>query len=181
MKAHYGKGHREVSYSEGALVWLCLYTGLRRANRNSNRNSKLQPRYFEPFKVIRKIGSRAYKLELPPSKIHDIFYISLLKPFHGDPALTMPALPPPADGRVVPTPQKILRARMYKGEWEILVLWQGFQKLTLLGNHCLNLLPLILLLSLRTSSLSRREEMLWMHIQDMCIRRGIGLMSTTNN
>lgn len=75
----------------------------------------------------------------------------------------------------------VRRTDRYKGEWEILVLWQCFQKLTLLGNHCLNLLPLILLLSLRTSSLSRREEMLWMHIQDMCIRRGIGLMSTTNN
>jgi hypothetical protein len=42
---------------------------------------KLAPRYIEPFPILEKCGSMAYKLDLPPSLagVHDIFHVSQLK------------------------------------------------------------------------------------------------------
>jgi hypothetical protein len=42
---------------------------------------ELSPRYIEPFPILEKCGTVAYKLELPPSLVvvHDIFHVSQLK------------------------------------------------------------------------------------------------------
>jgi hypothetical protein len=42
---------------------------------------KLAPRYIEPFPILKKCGTVAYKLDLPPSLagVHDIFHVSQLK------------------------------------------------------------------------------------------------------
>jgi hypothetical protein len=42
---------------------------------------KLAPRYIGPFPILKKCGSMAYKLDLPPSlaRVHDIFHVSQWK------------------------------------------------------------------------------------------------------
>ena len=44
-------------------------------------------RYEGPFTIIKKVGSVAYKLDLPEaySKLHHVFYVSLLNPYKKDP------------------------------------------------------------------------------------------------
>ncbi|GJV32236.1 putative reverse transcriptase domain-containing protein [Tanacetum coccineum] len=53
---------------------------------------KLNPRYIGPFKVLAKVGTIAYKLELPQqlSKVHSTFHVSNLKKCLSDELLAIP-------------------------------------------------------------------------------------------
>jgi len=55
----------------------------------------LAPRYIGPFEVTKRIGHVAYKLALPPHlpKIHDVFYVSLLRKAEVDPSRVLPQIP----------------------------------------------------------------------------------------
>ncbi|GJZ04929.1 putative reverse transcriptase domain-containing protein [Tanacetum coccineum] len=53
---------------------------------------KLNPRYVEPFKVLEKVRSISYKLELPEelSRVHNTFRVSNLKNCYADEPLAVP-------------------------------------------------------------------------------------------
>ncbi|GJW50190.1 hypothetical protein Tco_0091541 [Tanacetum coccineum] len=55
------------------------------------KRGKLNPRYVRTFKVLEKVGSVAYKLELPQelSKVHNTFYVSNLKKCYADEPLAV--------------------------------------------------------------------------------------------
>ncbi|GJR01801.1 hypothetical protein Tco_0524785 [Tanacetum coccineum] len=56
------------------------------------KRGKLNPRYVGPFKVLEKVGSVAYKLELPQelSRVHNTFHVSNLKKCYADEPLAVP-------------------------------------------------------------------------------------------
>ncbi|GJV63231.1 hypothetical protein Tco_1474059 [Tanacetum coccineum] len=56
------------------------------------KRGKLNPRYVEPFKVLKKVGAVAYKIELPqePSRVHNTFQVSNLKKCYSDDPLVNP-------------------------------------------------------------------------------------------
>ncbi|GJS07229.1 hypothetical protein Tco_0364025 [Tanacetum coccineum] len=56
------------------------------------KRGKLNPRYVGPFKVLEKVGTVAYKLELPQElgKVHNTFHVSNLKRCYADEPLAVP-------------------------------------------------------------------------------------------
>ncbi|XP_076908949.1 uncharacterized protein LOC143566045 [Bidens hawaiensis] len=56
------------------------------------KKEKLSPRFVGPFKIIERIGSVAYRIELPEEiqGIHDVFHVSNLRKCLADETLEMP-------------------------------------------------------------------------------------------
>ncbi|GJW94854.1 putative reverse transcriptase domain-containing protein [Tanacetum coccineum] len=56
------------------------------------KRGKLNPRYIRPFKIIAKVGTVAYRLELPEklSRVHSTFHVSKLKKCMADEPLAIP-------------------------------------------------------------------------------------------
>jgi len=51
------------------------------------KTKKLKPRYIGSFQILRRIGSAAYQLALPPamSGLHNVFHVSQLKKYISNP------------------------------------------------------------------------------------------------
>ena len=65
-------------------------------------SKKLEARFSGPFKIVSKVGSHAYRLELPPSmRNHPVFHVSKLRPF-SPPAFENQLEPPPPPIEVGP-------------------------------------------------------------------------------
>jgi hypothetical protein len=124
MKQQYDGHHRDIEFAVGQWVWLRLRHRQATAITPAT-PTKLSPRFFGPYKILERIGTLAYRLELPArAHIHDVFHVSLLKQFHGEPPESIVPLPDLLHGRVLPIPQAVLRARLNRGVWEILVQWK---------------------------------------------------------
>ncbi|XP_068662923.1 uncharacterized protein [Aristolochia californica] len=123
MKHTYDKGHRPLSFAPGEFVWLKLQP-YRQLSLAAIKRHKLSPKFYGPLQVLHHIGTVAYQLKLPPdAKLHDVFHVSLLKPFKGDSPLLHTPLPPLKDGWSMPTPTQILPARRINNAWEVLIQW----------------------------------------------------------
>ena len=74
-------------------------------------NQKLSFKFYGPFQIIARVGSVAYKLELPPTtSIHPVFHVSQLK------ATVLPGTPVspslPTDTELPQVPLEILQTRV---------------------------------------------------------------------
>ena len=96
--------HPDPAFKPGDKVWL------RRKNiRTTRPSNKLDHKQIFPYTVLEKVGSRTYKLDLPPTvKIHPVFHISLLEP-------TASTEPIPGHHQPPPPPVTIREQQ----EWEV--------------------------------------------------------------
>ncbi|KAH9752509.1 Endonuclease [Citrus sinensis] len=83
MKKWADTRRRHVEYKEGDQVMINLlpqqFKTLRKVHKGLVRH------YEGPFRVVRHVGNVSYQLQLPPRlKIHPVFHVSLLKPYHED-------------------------------------------------------------------------------------------------
>jgi hypothetical protein len=87
--------HRiERSFEVGDLVFLRLQP-YRQSSLKKSGAEKLKPRFYGPYRIMRRVGEVAYELELPEgSKIHNVFHVSCLKKAVGQFISTSEELPP---------------------------------------------------------------------------------------
>ena len=77
---------------------------------------KLQPRFYGPFKIRKKVGEVAYELDLlANNKIHNVFHVSCMKKEAGQQIMVSEELPPLDDeGHLVLAPEKMLMGKERK-------------------------------------------------------------------
>jgi len=99
-----------------------------------HQKTKLNPKRYGPFKIIKVISSVAYQLELPPSwKIHPVFHASLLSPYsettsHG-PNFSRP--PPELIDGEAEYEVELIRSHRHHGRsrmLQYLIKWKGYPK-----------------------------------------------------
>ncbi|MCO5555035.1 hypothetical protein L7F22_008575 [Adiantum nelumboides] len=77
-KTYANKDYGKVTFEKGDFVFLKVPVKLE--TMKPEKFDKLSPRYCGSFKVLKKIGDVAYKLELPEcSQVHPVFHVSKFK------------------------------------------------------------------------------------------------------
>jgi hypothetical protein len=133
---------RQKHYADAKRSDLVLAVGDEVMLRTSNISlkttgtAKLLPRWIGPFQVLERVGELAYKLDLPASlkRVHPVFHVSLLKPYHSE-GRRQPLPPPPVlqdeEGPLfeidtVLTHRQVKRGRARTPRTEYLISWKGF-------------------------------------------------------
>lgn len=76
MKAQADKHRVEREFEAGDLVYMKLQPYVQ-SSVAARSNKKLSFRFYGPYKVLQRVGSVVYRLELPPeSKIHPVLHVS---------------------------------------------------------------------------------------------------------
>ena len=60
-----------------------------------SKEREIEPKVHWPFRIIKRIGPVAYRLELPSklSRIHNVFHVSMLRKYVSDPSHVLEAPP----------------------------------------------------------------------------------------
>ena len=123
-------GRTDVQFAKGDWVLFKLQP-YRQTTLARRLSQKLARRFYGPFIILERIGAVAYRLQLPATaKIHNVFHVSKLKRFVGDPiAAFQDLLDEFIKQHPLQTPKAILKRqevlRLEQRFSEFLVQWKG--------------------------------------------------------
>jgi hypothetical protein len=114
MKQQADQHHSERSFEVGDWVFLRLQPYKQMSLKQAKKDNKLSPKYYGPYKVLQKIGTMAYKLELPASsRVHPVFHVSCLKKVIGDKIPVQTIFPElDKEGKIILDPEAITDTRI---------------------------------------------------------------------
>lgn len=85
MKVLADRSRTDIAFEVGDWVFVKLKP-YRQSSVRLQHDHKLGRRYFGPYRVLKRIGEVAYRLELPEAaKVHSVFHVSMLKRCVGNP------------------------------------------------------------------------------------------------
>jgi hypothetical protein len=139
QKKYYDAHRRDVAYDVGDQVLLSTKNIKLKTPgvwtspevRVAHGSKKLMPKWIGPFPVTAIINPLAYRVELPDSlRIHDVFHVSVLKPYRSDGRVQPPPPPDIMEGEEYFRIDRLLDHRV-KGKGknathEYLVKWLGY-------------------------------------------------------
>jgi hypothetical protein len=116
MKQQADQHRSERSFEVGDWVFLRLQPYKQMSLKKAKKDNKLSPKYYGPYKVLQKIGTMAYKLELPASsQVHPVFHVSCLKKVIGDKIPVQTILPElDEEGKIILEPKAITDTRIHQ-------------------------------------------------------------------
>ena len=114
MKQQADQHRSERSCKVGDWVFLRLKPYKQMSLKQAKKDNKLSPKYYVPYKVLQKIGTMAYKLELSASsRVHPIFHVSCLNKFIGYKILVQTLFPElDEEGKIILEPEAITDTRI---------------------------------------------------------------------
>jgi len=126
QKEYYDQHRKpDPNLKSGDMVWF-----LTRNVRTTRPCKKLDYKKIGPFKILAKIGSSAYKLDLPDTmKIHNTIHISLLEPYEDNKLPSQRQEPPPPiiiEGEPEYELEEIVDAKLYHGNLLYRAKWTGY-------------------------------------------------------
>jgi hypothetical protein len=125
MKKYADEKRNERSFIIGDFVYLKMQP-YRETALGRNNALKLSSKWYGPFRILKKVGTVSYQLQLPSdAKIHDVFHVNQLKKHIGQNAIPHPKLPSvTSDGKVKLTPLAILQRRQVprsEGDYDVAI------------------------------------------------------------
>jgi len=115
----------DPNIQQGDMVWL-----LPRKIRTTRRCKKLDYKKIGRFKILAKIGTSAYKLDLPTSmRIHNTFHISLLELYNDNKLPSQRSEPPPSiiiEGEPEYELEEIVDSRLHYNKHQYRAKWTGY-------------------------------------------------------
>ena len=122
---YYDAKHKRVEYQVGDKVWL-LSSNIR----TQRPSKKLDWKRLGPYQITEKIGTQAYRLQLPPSlKVHPVFHVSLLDRYNESdiPGRTQPPPPPViVEDQLEYEVEEVLDSRLIRNRLYYLVKWKDY-------------------------------------------------------